>query len=214
MISEDTTDSIFGGELHVIGTHRRPTNTRSYMRPVALLLILVISSPFLVTSVLPQDAPAKPVSEPYTVQTYAPLTFPTPPYVAPPEPRTEVTQERAQRTERKQVSKVEIVISFALAQVGKRYVFGSKGPNTYDCSGLVVAAFAQIGMSLDHYTGKLITYGQRVSRSDLQRGDIVFPSGGHVGIYLGDGRFLHASSGRGKVVIDSKFDYYTARRLL
>lgn len=213
MISEHTTDSIFGGELHVIRKHRRPTNTPSFVRPIALLLILVISSPFLVTSVLPQDAPVKPLSEPYTAWTHAPLTFPTPPYVAPPEARTEGT-ERAARTERKQVSKVEIVVSFALAQVGKRYAFGSKGPNTYDCSGLVVAAFAVIGMSLYHYTGKLMTYGQRVARSDLQRGDIVFPSGGHVGIYLGDGKFLHSSSGRGKVVVDGKFDFYTARRLL
>lgn len=218
MVSEDTFESLLDPTktLTTPRSHRRKSD-HSYTRPVVLLLILVITSPLLVTSVLPQDAPTKPLSVPYTAQTYAPLTFPTPPYVEPSEARSAGDNERASRTvqtERKQVSKVEIVISFAVAQVGKPYVWGASGPSTYDCSGLVLRAFAQIGMSLYHYTGEMMKYGQRVTRDGLQRGDIVFPSSGHVGIYLGDGRFLHASSGRGKVVIDSRFDFYTARRLL
>lgn len=219
MVSEDTFTSVVDPTktLTTPRSHRRKERMR-FARPIVVMLILVISSPALVTATLPDDTPANPLSSPYTAQTYAPLTFPSPPYVEPSEPRTEAQTERASRapaqTERKQVSKVEIVISFALAQVGKRYVFGSKGPNTYDCSGLVLRAYAQIGITMYHYTGKMLTYGKRVSRADLQRGDLLFPASGHVGLYLGDGKFLHASSGRGRVVVDSRFDFYTARRVI
>jgi cell wall-associated NlpC family hydrolase len=220
MVSDDTFTGILDStkRLTTPRSHRAKTNY-SFVRPIILLLLLALASPFLVTSVLPQDAPVNPLSEPYTAQTYAPLDFPAPPYVEPSEPRTaDVSKERASRapaqTERKTVSKVEIVISFALAQTGKRYVFGAAGPSTFDCSGLVKAAFATIGMDLYHYTGKMMTYGKSVARSALQRGDIVFPSSGHVGIYLGNGKLIHASSGRERVVVDSSFSFYTARRLL
>lgn len=219
MVTDETRESIFDATktLTTPRSHRAPS--RSFLRPIVLMIILVIASPFLVSHALPKDAPARPVSEPYTAQTYAPQDFPAPPYVEPSEPRTaDVSKERASRapaqTERKQPSKVEIVISFALAQVGKRYSFGSAGPNSFDCSGLIKAAFAKIGMELYHYTGEIMKHGQRVARSALQRGDIVFPSSGHVGLYLGNGKFLHASSGRGKVVVDNTFGFYTARRLV
>jgi cell wall-associated NlpC family hydrolase len=217
MVTDETRESIFDPTktLHTPRSHR--AKRINYTRPIVLLLILVIGSPVLVTSVLPDDTPASPLSAPVTAETYAPLTFPNPPYVEPSEPRTEgptrVSRDAAQ-SERKQVSKVEIVISFALAQVGKRYVFGTQGPSTYDCSGLVLRAYAQIGITMYHYTGKMMTYGRRVSRADLQRGDLLFPSSGHVGIYLGDGKFIHSSSGRGRVVVDSRFDFYTARRVI
>ena len=81
-------------------------------------------------------------------------------------------------------SKIEAVIAYALAQQGDRYVFGADGPTTFDCSGLVLAAFRQIGMELYHYTGVMITKGTPVSRDGLQRGDIIFPSYQHVAIYL------------------------------
>ena len=219
MVTDETRESIFDPTktLTTPRTHRAPS--RSYLRPIVLLFLIALASPFLVTSVLPdEDAPARPLSQPYTAQTYAPQDFPAPPYVEPSEPRkADVSTERASRnaaTTERQVSKVEIVISFAMAQVGKRYVFGSAGPNTFDCSGLIKAAFAKIGMTLYHYTGEMMTYGKSVSRAGLQRGDIVFPSSGHVGLYLGNGKFLHASSGRGRVVVDSSFSFYTARRLV
>lgn len=216
MVTDETRESIFDPTktLTIPRSHRAPSP--SYIRPVVLLVLLALASPFLVTSVLPKDAPTKPLSQPQSPQTYAPHTFPTPPHVEPSEARTE--EPRASRdsvkAERKQVSKVEIVISFALAQVGKRYVFGAAGPNTFDCSGLIKAAFATIGLTLYHFTGEMMKYGQRVARNALQRGDIVFPSSGHVGLYLGNGQFLHASSGRGRVVVDSSFGFYMARRLV
>lgn len=218
MVSEETTQSIVDPTktLHTVRSHRAPGG--NYIRPVALLLLLAIASPFLVTSVLPKAAPVTPLSEPYTAETYAPLTFPYPPYIEPTESRTADAQServsRSAKTEQAQPSKVEIVISFAMSQRGKRYVFGTKGPNTYDCSGLLVAAFARIGINLYHYTGEQIKEGRRVARSDLQRGDIVFPSYNHVGIYLGGNEFIHASSGQGKVVVAKIPSVFTARRLV
>lgn len=111
-------------------------------------------------------------------------------------------------------SKVDTVVAFALAQQGKPYVFGTAGLRAYDCSGLVMRAFAQVGISLPHYTGGMLTYGRRISRAELQRGDIVFPSSSHVGIYLGAGRMIVAPHSGTSVQIQNVYSFYTARRLL
>lgn len=85
-------------------------------------------------------------------------------------------------------------VSFALAQLGKPYVFGASGPNAYDCSGLTMAAWASAGVSLPHYTVTQATAGAAVaSVAQLQPGDLVFIPGddgttaepGHVGMYIG-----------------------------
>jgi peptidoglycan DL-endopeptidase CwlO len=82
----------------------------------------------------------------------------------------------------------------ALTRAGSPYVWGAAGPNAFDCSGLVVWAYAQIGISLPHYTGWLWNSGVHVSRSQLQPGDLVFffPNIGHVGIYVGNGLMIDA----------------------
>lgn len=82
----------------------------------------------------------------------------------------------------------------ALTKVGDPYVWGAAGPSAFDCSGLVVWAYAQIGISLDHFTGDLWNEGEHISRSQLQPGDLVFffPDIGHVGIYVGDGMMVDA----------------------
>lgn len=82
----------------------------------------------------------------------------------------------------------------ALTKVGDPYVWGAAGPNSFDCSGLVVWAYAQIGISLPHFTGDQWNSGVHVSRSQLQPGDLVFffPDIGHVGIYVGNGYMLDA----------------------
>jgi cell wall-associated NlpC family hydrolase len=89
----------------------------------------------------------------------------------------------------------------ALTQRGKPYVWGAAGPDSYDCSGLVVWAFAQEGISLPHYTGSLWNSGMHVSRADLEPGDLVFffADISHVGIYLGNGLMVDAPS-TGQVV--------------
>lgn len=111
-------------------------------------------------------------------------------------------------------SRARTVINFALAQVGKPYRWAADGPGSYDCSGLVVAAFRRVGLSLPHQTGGLVGRGRKVSRAQLQPGDIVFPSSGHVGIYLGRGRMVHAPKPGDHVRVAAMYDFWTARRLL
>jgi cell wall-associated NlpC family hydrolase len=79
------------------------------------------------------------------------------------------------------------VIAFAEAQVGKSYVFAASGPNSYDCSGLTMAAWAQAGVSLPHSAAGQYGYGRHVSFSQLQPGDLIFLYSpiGHVEIYVG-----------------------------
>jgi cell wall-associated NlpC family hydrolase len=79
--------------------------------------------------------------------------------------------------------------------IGKPYVFGSEGPSTYDCSGLTKAAWASVGVTLDHYTKDQWAETAPVSRADLQPGDLVFFYPGslhHVAIYIGGGEVVHA----------------------
>jgi cell wall-associated NlpC family hydrolase len=82
----------------------------------------------------------------------------------------------------------------ALTRQGDAYIWGAAGPSTFDCSGLVVWAFGQEGISLPHYTGDLWNSGMHVSRSDLEPGDLVFffADISHVGIYLGNGLMVDA----------------------
>ena len=89
----------------------------------------------------------------------------------------------------------------ALTQRGKPYVWGAAGPDSYDCSGLVMWAFAQEGISLPHYTGDQWNSGMHISRADLEPGDLVFffPDISHVGIYIGNGLMVDAPS-TGQVV--------------
>ncbi len=82
----------------------------------------------------------------------------------------------------------------ALTRVGDPYVWGAAGPGQFDCSGLVVWAFAREGIALPHYTGSLWNSGMHVARSDLEPGDLVFffSDISHVGIYIGDGLMIDA----------------------
>jgi peptidoglycan DL-endopeptidase CwlO len=82
----------------------------------------------------------------------------------------------------------------ALTKVGDPYVWGAAGPGQFDCSGLVVWAFAQEGIALPHYTGDLWNSGVHVARDDLEPGDLVFffADISHVGIYIGNGLMVDA----------------------
>jgi peptidoglycan DL-endopeptidase CwlO len=85
-------------------------------------------------------------------------------------------------------------LAAALTRRGDPYVWGAAGPGEFDCSGLVVWAFAQEGITLPHYTGDLWNSGVHIPQADLEPGDLVFfyPDISHVGIYLGDGLMLDA----------------------
>lgn len=106
------------------------------------------------------------------------------------------------------------VVSYALSQVGKPYRFASAGPDSFDCSGLAKAAYAQVGISIPHQTGGIADRGHSVGRNELAPGDLVFPSSGHVGIYIGDGQIVHAPKPGDYVKVASIYSFWTARRLL
>lgn len=85
-------------------------------------------------------------------------------------------------------------LKFALTRRGDAYVWAAAGPTTFDCSGLVVWAYGQLGISLPHYTGDIWTQGEHVSRAELQPGDLIFLYSNldHMGIYVGNGLYLDA----------------------
>ena len=109
--------------------------------------------------------------------------------------------------------KLEHVIYAAQQKLGKPYVYGSTGPNSFDCSGLTTYAFKQVSVSLKrsaYSQGYDSSYDKIEGTGSLKRGDLVFFNtisdsdlSDHVGIYLGGGCFIHASSGGHKVVVSN-----------
>jgi peptidoglycan DL-endopeptidase CwlO len=89
-----------------------------------------------------------------------------------------------------------IVVQAALSRIGSPYSWGAAGPNAFDCSGLVMWSFQQSGISLPHSSQALASGGQPVPLSDMQPGDLVtyYSDASHVGIYIGDGMIVHAST--------------------
>lgn len=122
------------------------------------------------------------------------------------------------------------VVELAKQQLGKKYVWGGNGPKTFDCSGLTKYVYGKVGVTLERVSYNQATQGIKVDKSKLQIGDLVFFSGinasssstkvSHVGIYIGNGEFLHAAnSSRGVVIDELNSDYYkkhfvTARRVI
>jgi cell wall-associated NlpC family hydrolase len=110
----------------------------------------------------------------------------------------------------------------AESQIGKPYEWGAAGPNTYDCSGLVMWAYGNVGVHLDHWTGFQWNEGAHVSTSQLQPGDLLFfayntsdPSTiHHVGMYIGNGQMVEAPYTGANVRISSsgRSDYIGAVR--
>lgn len=120
----------------------------------------------------------------------------------------------------------EQVVSFALTLQGIPYVWGGTTTGGFDCSGFVQYVYRQFGISLNRTANSQMGNGYSVSASDLIPGDLVFFSGtystsgaSHVGIYIGNGQFVHASSGRGCVTVSDLWSnyysshYYGARRI-
>jgi cell wall-associated NlpC family hydrolase len=95
-------------------------------------------------------------------------------------------------------TKVQKLIAFLKAQIGKPYVYGATGPGSYDCSGLTQAAFASVGVTLPRTSQEQSTVGTPVGLGSLKAGDLVFWGGEgsayHVGVYIGDGQYLDAAN--------------------
>ena len=120
----------------------------------------------------------------------------------------------------------DAVISLAKQQLGKPYVWGAEGPSSFDCSGFTQYIFKNAaGKILPRVSKEQSKFGQSVNKSNLQKGDLIFfdtdKDGvvNHVGIYMGNNEFIHASSGGKKVMISQLNSYYNsaytnARRVL
>jgi cell wall-associated NlpC family hydrolase len=113
-------------------------------------------------------------------------------------------------------SAAQTIVNYALAQVGKAYVWAAAGPWAFDCSGLVMQALAQVGVYVPHqdqgilYSGK----GYAVSRSNLQPGDIVWPYNGHVFIYIGNNKIVEAAQPGVGVIVNNLYGFMAARRFV
>lgn len=100
------------------------------------------------------------------------------------------------------------VVAAAYSKLGCPYVWGASGPNSFDCSGLVMWCYAQAGVSLDHYSGSQGQSGAIIPLSQAQPGDILWKSG-HVGIYIGNGQYIHAPQTGDVVKIASNVSRFT-----
>ncbi|MCS6919227.1 MAG: NlpC/P60 family protein [Fimbriimonadales bacterium] len=109
------------------------------------------------------------------------------------------------------------VVRRALGYLGSRYSYGGSSARGFDCSGFTAYIYRQHGIYLPHNSAAQYRVGKPVSRSELRPGDLVFfrTRGrriSHVGIYMGDGKFVHASSARGRVRIDTLNSGYYHQR--
>ncbi|MDQ1746655.1 MAG: peptidoglycan DL-endopeptidase RipA [Frankiaceae bacterium] len=107
----------------------------------------------------------------------------------------------------------QAALNYAESQIGKPYQWGAAGPDRYDCSGLVMWAYAQVGVSVDHWTGFQWNEGEHIPLSDLRAGDLVFFATNtsdpntihHVGMYIGNGQMVEAPYTGANVRISNAF---------
>lgn len=138
------------------------------------------------------------------------------------EPKEETKEEPQQQEQEQQQtpsyptnsSAVETVVNAALAQVGKPYVWASSNPSVgFDCSGLTSYAFRQAGININRIAADQYSNGTPVSKDNLVRGDLVFFSYGggigHVGLYIGNGQFVHAANYSTGVIVSNLNGYYS-----
>lgn len=135
------------------------------------------------------------------------------PVVKKPKAPTERAQQAPATPSTATSSVAEKAIAYATSKLGRPYIWGATGPNAFDCSGLVQAAFKSAGVSLPRTTKTIISRGNAVSRSALQRGDLIWTSSGHMGIYLGDSKMIHAPQPGDVVRVQTVWSFYTARRI-
>jgi cell wall-associated NlpC family hydrolase len=141
------------------------------------------------------------------------------PVAAPPAQVVEAQRARLAALPSRGEQWMDELLALSRRYLGVRYRWGGTTPSGFDCSGFMYYVFGRLGVTLPRTTFSMFDGGAPVPREDLQSGDLVFfetvsPGPSHAGIYLGDGRFIHASSGAGRVLITSMDDAYYAPRYL
>lgn len=141
------------------------------------------------------------------------------------ETKVQEQQSNTNTTTQTSSSRGEQVVAYAKNFLGCKYVYGGSGPSVFDCSGFTMYVYKHFGYSMGHSAVTQAYLGTYVPRSNLQPGDLIIinnqanTSIGHVGIYVGGGNFIHASSGSGKIIISPLSNayyntrYVTARRI-
>ncbi|MCW2924083.1 MAG: hypothetical protein JWM98_1487 [Thermoleophilia bacterium] len=114
-------------------------------------------------------------------------------------------------------SKGQAMVDFAKQQLGKPYVYGATGPGSFDCSGLVDYVAKHFGISVPRTASEQATAGKAVDKADLQPGDLVYFQNtgestiGHIGIYVGDNKYIHAPQPGENVKIGDLGDSYASK---
>lgn len=147
-----------------------------------------------------------------TLQIGQRLRVPTVPAAAASSARPAVLPSRGQRW-------ATALTALATRHVGVRYRWGGTSPSGFDCSGFLYYVFGRNGVALPRTTFSMFRAGVPVPLDQIQTGDVVFfqtlrPGPSHAGIYLGDGRFVHSSSGSGRVTITPMEHRYYGPRYL
>ncbi len=131
---------------------------------------------------------------------------------------TDVTVKPSQADPHQQTQKLT-AIDIAMQQLGVPYRYGGNNPNGFDCSGLVYYAYHQAGKQVPRSTREQYRYSKKLNRNELRPGDLVFfrisrSKVSHVGIYIGDNRFVHAPSSGKRVQISSLNNVYWKPRFI
>lgn len=114
----------------------------------------------------------------------------------------------------KATGRAQAALAFAMSQIGDPYVYGGTGPNSWDCSGLVMQSWAAAGVSIPRVVGPQIAAGKAIPMDQLQPGDIVaYGNMSHDGLYLGNGRVVHAPRPGKSVEITSLSGFTRAARV-
>lgn len=110
-------------------------------------------------------------------------------------------------------SERDALVTYAKRFIGTPYRWGGAGPGGFDCSGLTSYVYAKFGVRMAHYTGAQFSAYRKVARGRLRPGDLVFFDGvGHMGIYVGEGRFIHATHSGDHVRISRLSEGWYAQR--
>ena len=124
---------------------------------------------------------------------------------------TETQEEVKSGSENPGNATTDAIIEYSKQFLGTPYVYGANGPDSFDCSGFTKYVFAHFGYSLNRSASGQLDNGKEVALSEIQPGDLVFfiydgatTRASHVGIYIGNDQFIHASTGSKQAVVISQ----------